>query len=415
MNKLVLLVSLFCLPFPLSAEDKTAGAISTTVKGEISLSVSQKHIKANLHYRYVPDRDGVSQISFYLTAEVNIDQLQGDAIEAYTFDRDAKPFATLTVSFRKPLERRIAADFTLSYSGTLSKGFWTDNYRWIDIDPDFMILPLFTDFTGFSYLIHAALDDPNYKFVDVRTGQMASALTMEAESVFYFESVVAGSEMNFDRMTEGDYTINIISNKADSVVRDIGKTGLEILAYFNHTIGQKRKVNAFTVVYRPLPDSVFRTIRSLTDERFIMFSSNHERISTLAHEVAHFWWNRGNDFTMEKWLDESFAEYSRLMYIRDIQGQDGFQKEIEDLEKEAKRLPSIVKSDRFAKNWSELLYKKGPYLLYQLEESLGKDKFALLLSKLNEEEVFTTDEMLHELEKIAGVESRKGFQEKLMN
>jgi hypothetical protein len=415
MNKIipVFLALFFLLSFLVTAGSRKNKPMSTSVKGDLYLTVSQKHIKVNLQYQYVPNRDGVSEISFYLTNEVNIDQLKGEAIEAYKFDKDAKPFATLTISFKKPLEKETAASFTLSYSGALSKGFWTDNYNWIDVDPDFMILPLFTDFTVFNYDIHAELDDPNYKFLDVRDQRMSSDLNINAESVFYFESVVAGSEMNFRRINEGDNSVNIISNKPDSIVQHLGNKGLEILNYFNSTIGEKKKVNGFSVLYRPMPDSVFRTIRSLTDERFIMFSSNHERIPTLAHEISHFWWNRGNDFTMEKWLDESFAEYSKLMYIRDIQSQDRFQEEINLLEKEVEDLPSILKSDRFGKNWSGILYKKGPYLLYQLEELLGKERFIQLLSKLNEEDVSTTEGMLNELETISSSEVSDTFREKL--
>lgn len=145
-----------------------------------------------------------------------------------------------------------------------------------------------------------------------------------------------------------------------------------------------------------------------------MFSLNHDRIYTLAHEISHFWWNRGNDFTMEKWLNESFAEYSELLYVRHTEGLTKFQEKITTLEKESQGLPSILNSDRFGKNWSGVLYVKGPYLLYKLEEVLGKEKFMQLLSKLNEEEVSKTEEMLNALERLSSSEVREIFYQKLI-
>ena len=103
-----------------------------------------------------------------------------------------------------------------------------------------------------------------------------------------------------------------------------------------------------------------------------MFSDNHEWFSTLAHEVSHFWWNRGSTFTMEKWPGESFAQYSKLMCMRKIEGQEKFQEEVSRLKNEVKDLPSILQSDRFAKGWNDLIYEKGPFLLYQLEETIGR-------------------------------------------
>lgn len=388
----------------------------TSVKGDLYLEVGKKRVKANLKYQYVPKKDGISKISFYLTNDVAIEKLEGDAIKKYSFTKDNEkiPFGTLTIEFENSLKEGHISEFTLSYSGTSSKGFFTNEYNWIDVDPDFMILPAFTDFHTFDYEIRAEIDDSNYKFVDTRNEKMSSSLYAQSTSANYFASIVAGSQMNFRRFKEGDYSVNIISNKTDSIVKYLGNKNLEILNYFNKTIGKKKRVHSISILYRPMPDSVFRTMRNLSNDRLIMFTYNHDRIPTLAHEISHFWWNRGNDFTMEKWLDESFAEYSKLMYLRHSEGQQKFQEEINQLEKVSKDLPSILKSDRFGKNWSGVLYQKGPYLLSQLEDVLGKEEFVQLLSNLNEAEVASTEDMLNELEKISGKEIREMFFQKLV-
>lgn len=387
----------------------------TSVTGDLNIGVAGKHVEANLKYFYVSKEEGISEISLYLTNDVEIDKLQGDAINDYSFAKDNAqiPFGILTVELKEQLKKGQMVEFTLSYSGTSSKGFWTNKYKWIDIDPDFMILPAFTDFHTFDYEIRAEVDDKEYKFVDAKNHTMASSLKAKSTSANYFASIVASSEMNFKRFTENGYSVNIISNKSDSVVNFLGNKSLEILMYFNSTIGKKRQVNNFSVLYRPMPDSIFRTMRNLSNDRLIMFTYNHDRIPTLSHEISHFWWNRGNDFTMDKWLDESFAEYSQLMYIRHSEGQEKYQEEMHRIEKISQKLPPILTSDRFGKNWSSILYSKGPYLLHQLEETLGKEKFVQLLSNLNAAETSNTEEFLNELEAISSSETKDMFLQKL--
>lgn len=387
----------------------------TFVTGDLNLEVKKNRVEANLVYRYKPVEDGVSHISFYLSKDVIIKKLKGDAVKSFTFEKENKqtPFGKLTITFKAPLKKGEANKFTLSYSGASSKGFFTEHYKWIDIDPDFMILPGFTESHSFDYEIKARVDDPKYKFIDAANGGMASSFTARSTSATYFASIAAGSQLKFKTFEEDGYTVNIISTKPDSVVHYLGSKNLEILNFYNKTIGRNKEVKSFSILYRPMPDSVFRTMRNINNDRLIMFSDNHERINTLAHEISHFWWNRGDDMTMEKWLDESFAEYSELMYVRHSEGQQKFQEGINKLEKVARDLPPIMGSDRFGKNWSDILYFKAPFLLYRLETSIGKEKFMQLLNNLNESEVDTTENFLKELERVSGRAERDGFAQKL--
>lgn len=417
MNK-ILIFFIICL-FSFSQISYGKGADSAplhTIEGDLHLLVKQKKIKADLKFWYVSSKTGVSDINIFLSHDVNVDKLEGEHVKSFTFNKKAKPFPTITILLKNPLKNGETANFDLSYSGKLSQGFWTGGYGWIDLDPDFMTLPAFKDFEFFSHKIHAETDDPAYKFIDVKREKMSTALDISADSVYYFESIVAGKTVNFDQISQGGYSVNIISNKPDSIVSLIGGKALNMLDYFNNAFGDKKRVNTFTIIYRPMPDSVFRTMRNMyePDKRYIMFSDNHERFSTLAHEVSHFWWNRGNTFTMEKWLVESFAQYSEMMYMREAEGQEKFQKEVSRLENEVKDLPSILQSDRFAKGWSDLLYEKGPFLLYQLEETIGREKFNQFLSRLNEAEISDTDTMLRELKKVTSEEVSIAFKEKLM-
>lgn len=412
MKKLILFLSLV---FTFGTAYSLQRPEPTKINGSIHIGTRNNHIAANLEIKYVPQIEAVSNISLYLTKDVIIQRLLGDKIKSYSFNKDNKkiPFGTLVLEFNTPLKLGEEIIFSLTYSGTSSKGFFTKNYNWVDIDPDFMILPAFTDLHPFDYEIEAYIDNPDYKFVDAKNGAMASTLLTKASSANYFASIVAGSDLQFKKYTDDDFSVNIISNKEKNIVNKMGIKSLEILKYFNRTIGKKKQVNNFSVLYRPMAVSVFPTNRNINHVRLIMFTNDHEQLPTLVHEVSHFWWNRGNDFTMEKWLQESFAQYSKLMYLRDTEGQEKFKESIEELKNAAVNLPPLLGYDRFGSNWSSMLYVKGPYLLYQLEQKISAEKFLQFLNELNAQETATTKHLLEVLEKVAGRESKEWFYKKL--
>ncbi len=68
-------------------------------------------------------------------------------------------------------------------------------------------------------------------------------------------------------------------------------------------------------------------------KNFVCMRSKNFNLNTakgIAHEIAHFWWNNAVTTTWEDWLNEAFAEYSMLLYIRERKGLEEFNKQIAD-------------------------------------------------------------------------------------
>ena len=78
-------------------------------------------------------------------------------------------------------------------------------------------------------------------------------------------------------------------------------------------------------------------------------------------------------------------------------------------------MPSLLKSERFGPYGNALLYFKGPYLLYELENKIGQDNFIEFLMNLNDKKVSNTSELLFELEKVTSKKTKEEFEEKLNN
>lgn len=114
----------------------------------------------------------------------------------------------------------------------------------------------------------------------------------------------------------------------------------------------------------------------------------------IAHEIAHFWWHNAPTSSWEDWLNEAFAEYSMLVYIRERKGAAEFQKIVEEYKNNTKDLPPIWGIERNSSDAYSVLYEKGSLILYGLEEKVGKDLFFNFLKDVFENKISNTNDLL---------------------
>lgn len=133
----------------------------------------------------------------------------------------------------------------------------------------------------------------------------------------------------------------------------------------------------------------------------------------IAHELAHLWWCKATFNSWEDWLNESFAEYSALLVLRDIFGEDEFNQRIEKYKAKAEGLPPIMGIDRGEEKAYEVLYIKGPLLLYELERTTGREKFIELLNIIHLGNIDTTEKFLAKLGNLTNGNIRDNFKKQL--
>lgn len=388
---------------------------NASIKGEISIATKENYLKAKLSYLYPVNDDALDSLSFFLAPELRIEAVEGENIKGHRFDTQAKPFSTLRIYFKGRIQKGKHTKFAISYSGRPSKGFWSEQYSWIDLDPDFMILPLFSTLENFTYHIRTSVDNKEFSFYDLNSGEISSKLLLTSKTPsYYFNSILLGNNgvngMKLHHLRRKQYLVNVFTPKSDSAGY-VADAASRILDFYNSTFARKDTINSFSILYRPTPYELHRVTR--TYDRSIIFAKPHNETGTLAHEIAHFWWHRGSALTTEKWLHESFAEYSQLMFFRHEQGEKKFEEAVAHLAEQSQKLPALLGTDRFSPHGFDLIYVKGPYLLYQLEKQVGREKFIEFLIELNEKKIDTTQNLLSVLEKISSPQISKEFEEKL--
>lgn len=123
---------------------------------------------------------------------------------------------------------------------------------------------------------------------------------------------------------------------------------------------------------------------------------NLETYMHLAHEISHLWWKNSDLAIHNNWVNETFAQYSALLLIRENYGKQKYDDIINQFQIETKDLPSLssVLEDTPKDIWFPLFYKKGPYLFARLEKELGYDKMMNILFKCYQKRIKTSEQFL---------------------
>ena len=132
--------------------------------------------------------------------------------------------------------------------------------------------------------------------------------------------------------------------------------------------------------------------------------------SLAAHETAHAWWDDADPMTDNYWLVESLAEYSSMRYIGHAFGPKVLALRISKKQTEAKGAPPILGHGRPTR---VDLYAKGPLLLFQLQDEIGRQKMDRVLAILGRNPPHVTGDFLQVLAKVAGPKAAENFKQML--
>lgn len=130
----------------------------------------------------------------------------------------------------------------------------------------------------------------------------------------------------------------------------------------------------------------------------------------IAHEFAHAWWSPVDPNTEHRWLQESLAEYVALRYIEQSLGAPALESLLVAKRETAKTATPLL--GRGARTEREL-YDKGPLLLMELEQRIGRASLDRVLRNLAPHPPSVTEEFMTELARVAGEEHARWFESRL--
>lgn len=130
----------------------------------------------------------------------------------------------------------------------------------------------------------------------------------------------------------------------------------------------------------------------------------------IAHEFAHAWWAPVDPNTEHRWLQESIAEYVSLRYVESALGVAARDQLLVPKREIAKTAKPIL--GHGARTDAEL-YNKGPLLLMELEERIGRPQLDRVLRELAPNPPTETSQFMEVLARVAGEDAMRVFESRL--
>jgi hypothetical protein len=390
---------------------------------DISLEIfpSEGSINAEAIIILISPEDGFNRFELLLNKNLELRSVSGDIGVDYEFARArAGEFyysvdsAPIIVGFHRPLKQGEKTALKIQYQGVISETYWGENFikpEWIEIAFYCGWFPLNPDNMNFRYDLDLKID-PAYKVTGNGIVSGGEGLWHIKEDMPTNDVVVIACKDLKTRIISADKLKlrfehpDLKEETAKRIVADVYKMVDQYSEWFEHDISQEL---TFVVPRRSKGGGYYRP-------RFFTMPFDSDPVKyegfakNLAHEIAHFWWRGADSTTWEDWLNESFAEYSSLMMLRDWYGEELFSRYLNKYREAVEGRPPIWGIDRSHKDAFVVLYWKGSLILNRLEGELGREKFFDFLSALLEKNVKSTGPMLSLLEEISSKDIREIFE-----
>lgn len=391
---------------------------------DLEIFPSRGSISAEATVTLVSPEDGFDRFEFMLNKSLDLRAVCAPVGVDYEFVRArsgefyySSDSAPIVVEFHRPLEHGENIELKIQYEGEIPETHWGENFiksEWVEIAFYCGWFPLNPDNMNFRYELDLKMD-PAYKVTgnglvsggngawkireDTPTNDIVVIACRDLKT-----TIISGEKLSL-RFEHAD----LEKEFAERIVADTFKIVDQFSEWFEHDISQEL---TFVVPRRSRGGGYYRP-RFFT----MLFDGDPDKyesfVRSLAHEIAHFWWRGADTTTWDDWLNESFAEYSSLMLVREWYGAEPFSRYLIKYREAAEGKPPIWGIERSDKDAFVVLYWKGSIILNWLENAMGEERFFDFLSVLLKENAKSTALLLNVLENMSSKETRDNFEAKL--
>lgn len=381
--------------------------------------------------------DNLKRASFFLNRQFDMQGLGGRGVMGYQYEkepnhRDNSPFlpdaGLLDVYFETPLKSGGTALVQFEYAGQITE--WPANSAnvvtpdWVELGLNLPWFPLQYDGEPSNLTFSLQVTCPS----DFQVASYGDSV-QEGNTWFFNWGhptndivVVAGRDLRSHNFSSESNRVLLHSvTFSDTTAHMLGEDLLWALERFAGWFGPIRPAE-FTLIESPRIQGGGYARRGLVvlggvnEHDYLTQRENYLRY--LAHEAAHAWWWSAPSASWEDWLNESFAEYSALMAVRERYGVEAFNRRMErKREQVASLLPTgalpiweFNRSDTITNEKLERveaqLYHKGPLLLHELAERISHRRFFDLCRGMQWAGVRTTSHFLDLLAELEGEDTR---------
>lgn len=378
---------------------------------KMDINVKRQHLSVKGSMTYCHQNIEKQSIKLYLHKDFLNIKISGANISRFEFDTSGAPLGFLACS--RPLEIFLAVPihpgealtFDFEYHGTLT----FDGFPIGSISDEFTELgfyaPVFpvTENMSNAYFDLDIKDDGNITFIHADLNEPLFDFALLG-SKYYKNQVVKRTPLTVYYTLESDET------KANNILT----MSEMVLNYYERLFGPCNQ-GELNIVITPRRVGGGYCRKGLivlsTDVSETLFSE--DIFGYLAHELAHMWWLNASINTYEDWLNESFAEFSRLLVCKEKFGAEWYSNKLTKYKETYANTPPIIGLDRNNPKAFDVLYKKGSALLCDTFNGFEYSELQDFFHRVNMLKIGDTVSFLRLLEDMYGCEFRESFETKL--
>lgn len=390
----------------------------------LTLDPEQQLIKVEGSLMKPVEEEQIDTLSLLLHKQLMIKSFSVNNEELYQIDTSGPgvrwiPEAIEIIHpFKEPNTQGEVIEVDFSYEGVITEWpGWSANVIGEDWTEMGLYFPWYPSVDGlFTYRLTVS-SHPDYKvFAMGSVSHENDTWIFETEYPVIDMIVCASKDLAIQTSTFNGYDFNIVNTYlSDETIDELQQNINQIYGFYTKWFGEIDLHDMSLVVSKRARGGGYARkgglfLAGITDADEVVTKTNRTRY--LAHEIAHFWWT-GAESNYEDWLNESFAEFSALLIIRECVGIEEYQSRIMAKEKASQNTPAIIGFDRNDAAATLVLYSKGVVLLHELYERIGHDGFMELCKERILRNILSTHDLLDLIENQEGSQVREWFEEML--
>lgn len=357
-----------------------------------------------------------NEVSYYINKNMRVHELSINSAGQYELGTEIaqwSPFFNNTYELKfVSSKNENLVDFNISYSGII------DNNIVNGISEEWVELGIYAPW----FLLNENLEEIEFE-VEVKIKSETTLNLLYPKNKVKVKDIdfpiFASTKHEYIEYKKNGLTVGLsISKDSDKKYNGIIQSEVfEIIEFYNRQFGDIKDLNQLDIVIAPRLDGGGYCRSGLIVLTPEPIETPEEQVNLklyLAHELAHIWWQLADKSSWEDWLNESFAEYSALLFLESSYGNEAFAKRISQLVEKSANLPCIYNMERVSENSYDILNYKGPYILNMLRNKLGAERFEILMHDIFRIGVNNTSDLLALIEKFGSVEDRNFLEDLLM-
>lgn len=388
----------FCL------KPQWAAASETKPFYEVHLGISPEAGQAEVNLTLTVPAEYIhgNELTFLFSSDADITTFSGDHLAGFSAVEAGPGLSLYTLQFENIPEYGISMEMAYTLGIPANHPINRISEDWIELNIDTFWHPVLTSFSRFEYQLTTDLDARYH----ILTGDVIAPLGEHR----VIESVIPRIDIAFTAAQhlftlEGEFSRVYSTNPATNL-DSLLHLSEQALAFLKRYTARTDDFNQQRIVVESPRDDV-----GYARDNYVVLSRLQDMDAVtlsgfLAHEFTHYWFSTADPQSQDHWLNESFAEFLSMIFIREIYGDAAYDADIAHKRLRIKQDPRPL--DAFEGRPSHIaMYYTGPLVLHYFEVYTGADAFRSLILQMIERRVTTTDELLALIASELGDEAKQ--------